>query len=105
MLFRLAYFGSLLARYQGSEAIALACYNAGEAPVRNWLRQRSGMALDAFVEEIPIQETRGYVKRVLRSFAAYRFLGYIRADQGANTGRVEAPPLAIVQRLPAISNK
>jgi len=34
------------------------------------------------VEEIPIEETRGYVKRVLRSFAAYRLL----------YGAAEAPP-------------
>jgi len=27
-----------------------------------------------FVEEIPLDETRGYVKRCLRSFAAYQYL-------------------------------
>jgi soluble lytic murein transglycosylase len=32
------------------------------------------MAFDEFVEEIPYSETRGYVKRVLRSFAAYQYL-------------------------------
>ncbi len=68
------YFGGLLKRYDGSEALALAAYNVGDGPVRNWLRQRGSLPLDAFVEEIPVQETRGYVKRVLRSYAAYRFL-------------------------------
>ncbi len=67
------YFGGLLRRY-GSEALALAAYNAGDVPVQRWLKARGTLALDEFVEEIPIQETRGYVKRVLRSYAAYRYL-------------------------------
>ncbi len=32
------------------------------------------MPLDAWVEEIPIAETRGYVKRVLRSYNTYQLL-------------------------------
>jgi soluble lytic murein transglycosylase len=48
------------------------------------------MALDEFVEEIPIQETRGYVKRVLRSYAAYRLL------YGGGAG----PALALQWKLP-----
>jgi soluble lytic murein transglycosylase len=42
--------------------------------VSRWLDQRPVLELDEFVEEIPIEETRGYVKRVLRSYAAYRLL-------------------------------
>ncbi len=73
------YFGGLLKRY-GSPALALAAYNAGDTPVRRWLQLRGTLALDEFVEEIPIQETRGYVKRVLRSYGAYR---YLYASEGA----------------------
>jgi soluble lytic murein transglycosylase len=83
------YFGGLLKRY-GSEALALAAYNAGDTPVRRWLQQRGTLSLDEFVEEIPIQETRGYVKRVLRSYGAYR---YLYAAAGAK-------PLLIGQALP-----
>ena len=39
-----------------------------------WIKARGSLPLDAFVEEIPLEETRGYVKRCLRSFAAYQFL-------------------------------
>jgi hypothetical protein len=35
---------------------------------------RRGLELDEFVEEIPVEETRGYVKRVMRSYAAYQLL-------------------------------
>ena len=51
-------------------------------------RARKGLralALDEFVEEIPFEETRGYVKRVLRSFAAYRLL-YGATDAGPQLG-------------------
>lgn len=68
------YLGDLLRRFDGSVALALAAYNAGGGAVSRWLEQRGDRQLDEFVEEIPIEETRGYVKRVLRSFAAYQFL-------------------------------
>jgi soluble lytic murein transglycosylase len=87
------YFGGLLRRYAGSEPLALAAYNVGDAPVRRWLEQRGKLPLDAFVEEIPVQETRGYVKRVLRSYAAYRFL----------YGDAKARPLLLGQVLPSAS--
>jgi soluble lytic murein transglycosylase len=75
------YLGTLLRRFDGSIALALASYNAGGGAVARWIRERRGAELDEFVEEIPIEETRGYVKRVLRSFAAYRLL-YGTAEEG-----------------------
>lgn len=86
------YFGGLLRRYDGSEALALAAYNVGDGPVKSWLRQRGTLPLDAFVEEIPVQETRGYVKRVLRSYAAYRFL----------YGGEREKPVLLAQSLPRL---
>ena len=68
------YLGELVRRFDGSVALALAAYNAGGGAVSRWLDQRRGLELDEFVEEIPVEETRGYVKRVLRSYAAYRLL-------------------------------
>jgi soluble lytic murein transglycosylase len=67
------YLGELYARFQ-HPALALASYNAGPGAVAGWLKVRGSLPLDAFVEEIPLDETRGYVKRCLRSFAAYQFL-------------------------------
>jgi len=68
------YLGQLLRRFEGQVPLALAAYNAGGGAVNRWLEQRRGLELDEFVEEIPVEETRGYVKRVLRSYAAYRLL-------------------------------
>ncbi|HEY0839326.1 MAG TPA: transglycosylase SLT domain-containing protein, partial [Vulgatibacter sp.] len=67
-----AYLGSLLERWGGNPALACASYNAGPGAVARWLAERGDMELDEFVEEIPIEETRNYVKRVLESYGAYR---------------------------------
>jgi soluble lytic murein transglycosylase len=68
-----AYLGELYARFH-HPALALASYNAGPGAVAGWLKLHGTFELDAFVEEIPLEETRGYVKRCLRSFAVYNFL-------------------------------
>jgi soluble lytic murein transglycosylase len=77
------YLGQLVRQFDGSVALALAAYNAGGGAVNRWLEQRPGLELDEFVEEIPIEETRGYVKRVLRSYAAYRLLYGVAAESAA----------------------
>jgi soluble lytic murein transglycosylase len=78
-----AYLGELYRRFH-HPALALASYNAGPGAVAGWMKARGALPLDAFVEEIPLDETRAYVKRCLRSFAAYQYLygsGTSRAPQ------------------------
>jgi soluble lytic murein transglycosylase len=79
------YLGDLIRRFDGSVALALAAYNAGGGAVSRWLDQRRGLDIDEFVEDIPVEETRGYVKRVLRSYAAYRLL-YGSPGESAGVG-------------------
>lgn len=69
-----AYLGQLLKLYGGAPAQALAAYNAGDGAVGRWRAGGRDANLDEWVEEIPFDETRGYVKRVLRSDASYRLL-------------------------------
>jgi soluble lytic murein transglycosylase len=69
-----AYVAELLKRFGGNPALALGAYNAGEGAVDRWLAERGKEPLDSFVEQIPIAETRGYVKRVLGTYATYRYL-------------------------------
>jgi soluble lytic murein transglycosylase len=68
-----AYLGELLARFAGRTSAAVASYNAGPQAVASWL-EASGAEDDEWVEAIPYEQTRGYVKRVLRSIHAYRVL-------------------------------
>ena len=55
-------------------AFAIAAYNGGSNAVRRWLQQHGSDDFDVFVEHIPFDETRNYVKRVLGSEAAYAYL-------------------------------
>jgi soluble lytic murein transglycosylase len=70
----------LLRRYDGQALLAIAAYNAGEHRIDNWLRQQARVhkseriPLEAFVESIPITQTRNYVRRVTSFWARYRFL-------------------------------
>ena len=63
----------LLRRFSGHASAAIGSYNAGPHRVVNWL---DGPALedDEWVEAIPYDQPRKYVKRVLRSQQVYRVL-------------------------------
>lgn len=69
-----AYLSALSKKFR-HPALAIAGYNAGEGAVGRWLAQwSSGQDLDLFIESIPYDQTRGYTKRVLSSYATYSFL-------------------------------
>jgi soluble lytic murein transglycosylase len=70
------YLGQLLDQYGGNLTYAVAAYNAGPLAVNNWIAVHNGRDQDEFVELIPYQETRLYVKRVLRSYGEYRRLNH-----------------------------
>jgi len=69
-----AYLGSLQRRFSGNLAYAVASYNAGPHAVSRWLARFPDAELDEWVEQIPFEETRDYVKRVLGSAVAYQIL-------------------------------
>jgi len=64
------YLKTLLERFD-SVILATAAYNAGGGAVERWLSQFPTDSSDEFVEEIPFQETRNYVKKVLATFYQY----------------------------------
>jgi soluble lytic murein transglycosylase len=68
------YLAQLLDQFDGNVAYAVAAYNAGPTAVTNWIATHRGREQDEFIELIPYQETRLYVKRVLRSYGEYRRL-------------------------------
>jgi soluble lytic murein transglycosylase len=65
---------SLRTSFSANPALAIAAYNSGSGSVRRWLGERGADDFDVFVERIPFDETRNYLKRVLASEAAYAFL-------------------------------
>ena len=68
------YMGQLLDRFSGNVLYAVASYNAGPVAVSRWIRTNGSAEPEKFVELIPYRETRGYVKRVLRSYREYHRL-------------------------------
>ena len=68
------YFAGLMQRYQGNVVLALTGYNAGPARAARWREQWSGVPTDEFVERIPLDETRNYVKLILRNLMIYERL-------------------------------
>lgn len=54
--------------------LAIAAYNGGSGAVNRWIGSRRQDDFDLFVELIPWDETRNYVKRVMMSEAVYTFL-------------------------------
>lgn len=68
------YLKEVLDRFQGRVDYALASYNAGPHRVRRWTEMDMSLDPEVFIEEIPFDETRGYVKLVLRNEMLYRRL-------------------------------
>jgi soluble lytic murein transglycosylase len=66
-----AFLAGLLREF-GDPRIAMAAYNAGPGNVRKWLRARKAEDVEAWIEQIPFDETRDYVKNVTRSWSEYR---------------------------------
>lgn len=63
-----------LDRYKGNLILAIASYNASDRAIKNWLKTRFRDDPLEFVEEIPYEETRSYVKLVLRNYVFYKRL-------------------------------
>ncbi len=63
-----------LRKQHGHDALAIGAYNGGSGAVNRWMNNRTTDDLDLFVENVPYEETRNYIKRVLSSVAAYGYL-------------------------------
>ena len=59
-----AHVRELVDRFDGQRALALAAYNAGPGAAQRWLPDRP-IDLDIWIENIPYNETRAYVQRIL----------------------------------------
>lgn len=66
------YLSSLIERFGGNVALALAGYNGGPVRVKKWTQKYAELDMDEFIENIPIQETRNYVKKVMKSYYGYK---------------------------------
>lgn len=72
-----AYIGDRMVEFRGNYVLTLAGYNAGPGRARQWMREfgdprEPGIDPIDWIERIPIEETREYVKKVLSNVQVYR---------------------------------
>jgi soluble lytic murein transglycosylase-like protein len=63
-------------------ALVAAAYNAGFHRVIQWVKKFGWLSMDAFIETIPINETRNYVKLVMRNYIYYKALSARKPVEG-----------------------
>ncbi len=72
--FGIYYLSERLSQFGGSLPYAIASYNAGPEAVTRWKKWGDPLEADLFIDLIPYDETRDYVKKVLKSYWIYKKL-------------------------------
>jgi soluble lytic murein transglycosylase len=75
------YIKKLITRFEGSEMLAIASYNAGPNATQRWINEfydpRKEKDLDMvvdWIELITYSETRNYVQRIMENLIVYKYL-------------------------------
>ena len=69
-----AFVRGLMNRWKGRFIPTVASYNASEKAIEGWIKSRfRGDPLE-FIEDVPYEETKGYIKLVTRNFVFYKRL-------------------------------
>ena len=68
------YLADLLKKYNQNLILAVSAYNAGGTPVNRWKKELSFWTPLEFIENIPYQETRTYVRLIIRNYIFYHNL-------------------------------
>ena len=61
--------------------MAVGAYNGGESRIRRWIKKSGLKDVDEFVENIPIQQTKQYIKKVINSYEVYKAIYSESSDQ------------------------
>ncbi|HEX2139579.1 MAG TPA: transglycosylase SLT domain-containing protein [Woeseiaceae bacterium] len=67
------YLASMLERFDRNVVLATAAYNAGPYKVEEWLPRSERLDARIWIENIPYDETRGFVRRVLFSDSVFHW--------------------------------
>ncbi len=84
-----SYLRTVLDINNGHQALATASYNAGPNRVREWLPERRALDADVWVDTVPYNETRNYVKNVMAFTTVYAY-------------RLETVLRRLAERMPAV---
>ena len=64
-----------------------AAYNAGPRQVVYWLKNYPPTQMDIWIETLPFQETRNYLKNVIAFYTVYEY----RMQKHSNLNRIMQP--------------
>ncbi len=59
-------------RHKNNFIATIASYNASDKAIRGWQESRPRPSAVEFIEEIPYEETKSYVRLIIRNYAFYR---------------------------------
>jgi soluble lytic murein transglycosylase len=95
------YLGKMLNRFNGNPILATAAYNAGPGNVESWLPASENVDARIWIENIPFNETRQYVRRVLATDAIFhwRMTGKTRRLKNGLPAIVPTQPAAPVASI------
>ena len=68
------YIADLKKEFGNDPVLVLAAYNGGRGNVREWLSDVNNFGDSSDIERIPFEETRLYVKKVLKYYRIYSIL-------------------------------
>ncbi len=68
------YFSHLLETFDGNAEYAVGAYNGGPGNMRKWIAKYDTSDIDMFIESIPRDESRGYIKKVMLNYYIYSAL-------------------------------
>ncbi|MBT8098116.1 MAG: transglycosylase SLT domain-containing protein [Gammaproteobacteria bacterium] len=68
-----AYLGQMVQRFDGNPVLATAAYNAGPHRVDQWMPASGSVDARVWIENIPFNETRKYVRRVMAADAIFHW--------------------------------
>ena len=90
-----AYLVDMQRRFDGSEPLATAAYNAGPKRVHAWLPRNDSLPMDVWVDTIPFWQTRTYVRRVLGNAVIFDWRMHGDPKRlSARLGKLPAPSAA-----------
>ncbi|MFQ6039730.1 MAG: tetratricopeptide repeat protein [Candidatus Poribacteria bacterium] len=65
---------NLMNSFDNNHALVSGAYNGGQGRMQRWVEKSDLSDIDEFIEDIPIDETRSHIKRVIDSYYIYREL-------------------------------
>ncbi|HIN27608.1 TPA: tetratricopeptide repeat protein [Candidatus Poribacteria bacterium] len=68
------YMKNLMDQFENSMELASGAYNGGVNRIKRWQKEMKATDIEEFIEDIPIDETRRHIKKVIDSYYTYKEL-------------------------------